>query len=181
MTRSIQPAAVKQFGKAPVLRDWDIASPGPSQILMKTEACGVCHTDRHAARGEFPAQPERPFIPGHEGIGRVAAVGAGVMSVKQGDRVGVPWLQPGEFAVPLFDLVSNCITLRGSFVGTRQDRVEALAFAANGQVQVDIELQPPSAINHLFDRLERGEVATHGVLDFRNRDAGSRPSSPRWS
>ena len=181
MTRTMQPTAVEQFGQAPVLREWDIASPGPGQILVKTEACGVCHTDRHAAPGEFPAQPERPFIPGHEGVGRVAVVGAGVMSVKQGDRVDVPWLQPGEFAVPPFDRVSNCITLRGSFVGARQDRVEALAFAATGQVQADTELQPLSAIKHVFDRLERGEVASHGVLDFRIGDVGNRPSSPRWS
>ena len=147
MTRSMQPAAVEQFGQAPVLRAWDIASPGPGQIPDKREACGVCHTDLHAARGEFPAQPERPFI----------------------------------LAVPLFDLVSNCITLRGSFVGTRQDMVEALAFAAGGQVQADIELQPLSAINHVFDRLGRGEVASRVVLDFTLGDAGDRPSSARWS
>ena len=89
--------------------------------------------------------------------------------------------QPGEFAVPLFDLVSNCITLRGSFVGTRQDMVEALAFATTGPVQADNELQTLSAINHIFDPLERGEVAMHVVLDSRNGDAGNRPSSARWS
>ena len=80
MTRTMQAAVVEQFGQALVLREWDIASPGPGQILVKTEACGVCHTDLHAARGEFPARPERPFTPGHEGVGRVTAVGAGVTS-----------------------------------------------------------------------------------------------------
>ena len=62
------------------------------QILVKTEACGVCHTDLHAAGGDWPLKPTLPFIPGHEGIGRVVAVGSGVTIVKEGDRVGVPWL-----------------------------------------------------------------------------------------
>lgn len=71
--------------------------------------------------------------------------------------VGLP---PGEFPVPLLDVVANCITIRGSFVGTRQDMAEALAFAA------DIELQPLSSINQIFDRLEHGDVASRVVLEF---------------
>ena len=88
----MQVAMVEGFGKALVLREWDIPMPGPGQILVKTEACGVCHTDLHAATGDWPLKPKLPFIPGHEAIGRVAAVGAGVTIVKEGDRVGVPWL-----------------------------------------------------------------------------------------
>ena len=67
--------------------------------------------------------------------------------------VGLP---PGEFPVPLFDVAANCITIRGSFVGTRQDMAAALAFAAEGKVKTDIELQPLSSINQVFDRLEHG-------------------------
>ena len=334
-------AVVEAFGKPLVLREWDTPTPGAGQILVKTEACGVCHTDLHAARGDWPVKPTPPFIPGHEGIGLVAAVGSGVTSVKEGDRVGVPWLYsacghcehclsawetvcasaqfggytvnggfadyiladpnyvaripkglsainaapiicagvttykgikeaatkpgdwmvisgagglghlaiqyakamglhvcavdiddsklthatlmgadatinarlpdavervkkatdggahgvlitapslaafkqgvamtrkrgtcvltglpPGEFEFPLFDVVVNCITVRGSFVGTRQDMAEALAFAAEGKVKADIELQPLSAVNQVLDRLERGEVAARVVLDF---------------
>src|SRR6185503_21198912 len=92
MTQKMQAAVVEQFGKPLVLREWDIPTPGPGQILVKTEACGVCHTDLHAANGDWPAKPTLPFIPGHEGIGRVVALGAGVTAVKEGDRVGVPWL-----------------------------------------------------------------------------------------
>ena len=66
----------------------------------------------------------------------------------------------------LFDVVANCITIRGSFVGTRQDMAEALAFAVGGKVKADIELQPLAAINQIFDRLERGDVASRVVLDF---------------
>jgi propanol-preferring alcohol dehydrogenase len=309
--------------------------------VVKTEACGVCHTDLHAACGDWPIKPTLPFIPGHEAIGLVTAVGSGVNIVKEGDRVGVPWLYsacghceyclkawetvcakaefggytrnggfaeyiladpnyvahvpaglapveaaplicaglttykgikesaakpgewiavsgigglghlavqyakamgllvcaididdgklahakrlgadlainakacdptatlkketgggahgvlitapsliafrqgvgmtrkrgtcvlvglpPGEFPVPLFDVVANCITIRGSFVGTRQDMVEALDFAVDGKVKADIELQPLSSINQVFERLEHGDVASRIVLDF---------------
>ena len=85
-------AVVEQFGKPLVLREWDVPTPAAGQILVKTEACGVCHTDLHAAKGDWPVKPTVPFIPGHEAIGIVAAVGSGVTIAKEGDRVGVPWL-----------------------------------------------------------------------------------------
>jgi len=337
----MQAAVVEAFGKPLSLQEWVVPSPGPGQILVKTEACGVCHTDLHAARGDWPVKPALPFIPGHEGIGLVVAIGAGVKGVKEGDRVGVPWLYsacghcehclsawesvcgeaefggytknggfadyiladpayvaripaglsarqaapiicagittykgikeadvrpgewiaisgagglghlaiqyakamglqvvavdiddgklehakqlgadlvvnatngdpadavragtnggahgvlitapsisafkqgvgmtrkrgtcvlvglpPGEFPVPLFNVVANCITIRGSFVGTRQDMAEALAFAAEGRVHADIEMQPLSAVNAILGRLDRGEVASRVVIDF---------------
>ena len=59
---------------------------------MKVAASGVCHTDLHAVHGDWPVKPSPPFIPGHEGVGHVVAVGAGVSHVKEGDRIGVPWL-----------------------------------------------------------------------------------------
>jgi propanol-preferring alcohol dehydrogenase len=341
MSAKMHAAVVEQFGKPLVFREYDIPTPGAGQILVKTEACGVCHTDLHAAKGDWPVKPAPPFTPGHEGIGRVAAVGAGVTVVKAGDRVGVPWLYsacghceycltawetvcakaefggytknggfaeyiiadpnyvahipagldpkqaaplicagittykglketeakagewvvvsgagglghlaiqyakvmglqvcavdiddgklahakklgadfvvnaktsdpvasvkkgtdggahgvlitapslsafkqgvgmtrkhgtcvlvglpPGEFPVPLFDVVANCITIRGSFVGNREDMAETLAFAAEGKVKADIELQPLSAINSVFERLEHGDVPSRVVLEF---------------
>ena len=63
-------------------------------------------------------------------------------------------------------MVANCITIRGSFVGTRQDMAEALAFAAEGKVKADIELQPLSSINDVMVRLESGKVASRVVIDF---------------
>ena len=77
--------------------------------------------------------------------------------------VGLP---PGDFPVPLFDVVANCITIRGSFVGNREDMAETLAFAAEGKIKADIELQPLSAINEIFGRLEHGKVAGRVVIDF---------------
>ena len=340
-TKTMQAAVVVEFGKPLAMQEWAIPVPGPGQILVKTEACGVCHTDLHAAKGDWPVKPTVPFIPGHEAIGIVVELGVGVTAVKEGDRVGVPWLYsacghceyclsawetvcadakfggytqnggfaeyiladpnyvahipkgldpkaaaplicagltsykgiketkakpgdwvaisgvgglghlaiqyakamglfvaavdiddgklahakklgadllvnakdcdaaeavnkgtdggahgvlitapsliafkqgvgmtrktgtcvlvglpPGEFPVPLFDVVANCITIRGSFVGTRQDMAEALAFAAAGKVKVDFELQPLSAINDVFERLEHGKVPSRVVLDY---------------
>ncbi len=85
-------AIVREFGAPLTIEEVTIPTPGPGEILVKFEATGVCHTDLHAARGDWPVKPSPPFIPGHEGVGYVAAVGAGVKRVKAGDRVGVPWL-----------------------------------------------------------------------------------------
>jgi len=73
MARKMHAAIVEHFGKPLLLQEWDIPTPGPGQILVKTEACGVCHTDLHAANGDWPLKPTLPFIPGHEAIGRVVA------------------------------------------------------------------------------------------------------------
>ena len=66
--------------------------PGPGQVLVRVEASGLCHTDIHAARGEWPVKPSPPFIPGHESVGLVEALGPGVSTISVGDRVAVPWL-----------------------------------------------------------------------------------------
>lgn len=341
MNNKMLAAVVEVFGQPLVMRHLDIPVPGPGMILIKVEACGVCHTDLHAAKGDWPLKPALPFTPGHEGIGIVVALGEGVTAVQKGERVGVPWLYsacghceyclqawetvcakaefggytrnggfaeyiladpeyvahipaglapceaapiicagvttykgikeadvrpgqwivisgvgglghlavqyakamglrvcavdiddrklahatqlgadavvnaksadpvaaviaatqggghgvlitapslgafkqgvamtrklgtcvlvglpPGEFPMALFDVVANCITVRGSFVGNRQDMAEALAFAAEGKVKADIELQPLSAINQVFERLEHGDVPSRVVIDF---------------
>jgi len=341
MTSKMMAAVVEEFGRPLVIREWDKPTAGPGQIVIKTEACGVCHTDLHAAKGDWPIKPTLPFIPGHEAIGLVIEVGAGVALVKEGDRIGVPWLYsacghceyclsawetvcpdaefggytrnggfaeyvladpkyvaripnglvpnqaaplicaglttykgikqtetrpgewiaisgcgglghlaiqyakamgllvcavdidegklalakelgadltlnarttdpaatlkketgggahgvlitapsliafkqgigmarkrgtcvlvglpPGEFPVPLFDVVANCITIRGSFVGNREDMAEALDFAVRGKVKADVELQPLSAINQIFNRLEHGDVAARVVITY---------------
>jgi propanol-preferring alcohol dehydrogenase len=64
----------------------------PGQVLVKVEASGLCHTDIHAARGDWPVKPSPPFIPGHEGVGIVDELGPGVTEVELGDRVAMPWL-----------------------------------------------------------------------------------------
>ena len=90
--KTMKAAVVHAFGKPLQMEEVPIPAPGPGQVLVKTEACGVCHTDVHAIDGDWPVKPKLPFIPGHEAVGYVAAVGAGENHVKEGDRVGVPWL-----------------------------------------------------------------------------------------
>lgn len=85
-------AVVHEFGKMLSVEEVPTPSPGPGQVLVKVEASGLCHTDIHAAGGDWPAKPTPPFIPGHEGVGIVERVGAGVTRVSEGDRVAIPWL-----------------------------------------------------------------------------------------
>ena len=65
--------------------------PGPGEIRVKVAACGVCRTDLHVLDGELP-EPMVPIIPGHEIVGRIDLLGAGVTDLKLGERVGIPWL-----------------------------------------------------------------------------------------
>ncbi|KZR59806.1 alcohol dehydrogenase AdhP [Bacillus badius] len=85
-------AVVNEFKQDLEVKDVSKPKPGPGEALVKIEACGVCHTDLHAAHGDWPVKPKLPLIPGHEGVGVVEEVGEGVTSLKVGDRVGIPWL-----------------------------------------------------------------------------------------
>ena len=92
MDNVMKAAVVRAFDQPLQIEEVPVPRPAAGDVLVKIEACGVCHTDLHAAEGDWPVKPNPPFIPGHEGVGFVAAVGAGVTHVKEGDRVGIPWL-----------------------------------------------------------------------------------------
>ncbi|OEH91323.1 alcohol dehydrogenase AdhP [Bacillus solimangrovi] len=85
-------AVVNQFKEQLEIKDVPKPEVKPHQILVRIHACGVCHTDLHAAHGDWPVKPKLPLIPGHEGAGTIEHVGEGVTHLKVGDRVGVPWL-----------------------------------------------------------------------------------------
>jgi len=85
-------AVVHGFGQPLVIEERPVPEPGPGQVVVRMEASGLCHTDIHAANGDWPVKPAVPFIPGHEGVGVVTAVGEGVTSPAAGTRVAVPWL-----------------------------------------------------------------------------------------
>jgi len=85
-------AVVKRFSEPLVIEERPIPEPGRGQIRVHIEASGVCHTDIHAARGDWPVKPTLPLVPGHEGVGLVDALGEGVTRVKIGQRVAIPWL-----------------------------------------------------------------------------------------
>jgi propanol-preferring alcohol dehydrogenase len=341
MQTTMKAAVVHALGKPLVIEDVPVPTPGPGEILVKVKACGVCHTDLHAASGDWPVKPTPPFIPGHEAVGLVAALGPDVTDFKIGDAVGVAWLHdaclrceycetgwetlcehqhntgynvnggfaeyviasaafaarlpdgvdfaaiapilcagvttykglketearpgewvvisgvgglghvaiqyakamglkaigldiaedklklalsagaeqavnaldldavervrditgggahgilvtavstpafaqalhmvrrngtvslvglpPGEFPIPIFDVVLKRITVRGSIVGTRRDLDEAVAFAAEGKVRAEITKAPLADINTIFERLKAGTIDGRMVLDF---------------
>lgn len=85
-------AVVNDFTKALVIADTTKPVPGPGEVLVKVETAGLCHTDIHAAHGDWPVKPTLPLIPGHEGVGIVEEVGPGVTTPRVGDRVAMPWL-----------------------------------------------------------------------------------------
>lgn len=85
-------AVVESFGQALRVREVDRPEPGLGQVLVRIESSGLCHTDIHAAHGDWPVKPSLPLIPGHEGVGRVETLGEGVTNLQVGDRVALPWL-----------------------------------------------------------------------------------------
>jgi propanol-preferring alcohol dehydrogenase len=85
-------AVVPQLGAPLEIRDLPVPTPGPGQVLVRIEASGLCHTDIHAARGDWPVKPKMPLVPGHEGVGKVVELGPDVDHIAVGDRVALPWL-----------------------------------------------------------------------------------------
>ncbi|MGC9543505.1 zinc-dependent alcohol dehydrogenase [Streptomyces sp. UG1] len=85
-------AVVRAFGEPLVIEERPDPEPGPGQVRIRVEASGLCHTDIHAAHGDWPVKPNPPFVPGHEGVGLVEKLGDGVTHLAVGWRVAVPWL-----------------------------------------------------------------------------------------
>lgn len=92
MKKAMKAAVVPELGSSLAIQEVPVPVPSPGQVLVEIRATGVCHTDLHAARGDWPVKPQPPFIPGHEGAGIVSALGAGVKGLRVGDRVGIAWL-----------------------------------------------------------------------------------------
>jgi propanol-preferring alcohol dehydrogenase len=85
-------AVVTAHDRPLTVEDREIPMPGAGEILVRMETSGLCHTDIHAAHGDWPIKPHLPFVPGHEGIGIVVGHGPGVTSPRLGQRVAIPWL-----------------------------------------------------------------------------------------
>jgi propanol-preferring alcohol dehydrogenase len=90
-TIAMRAMVLERVGEPLVLRELAVPVPGPGEIQLAVEACGVCRTDLHVVDGELP-DPKLPLVPGHQIVGTVSALGAGVTGFALGDRVGVPWL-----------------------------------------------------------------------------------------
>lgn len=89
---TMRAAVVPALGAPLEIREVPVPEPGPGQVLVRMQASGICHTDIHAARGDWPVRPQPPFVPGHEGVGVVERVGPGPAVRRPGDRVAIAWL-----------------------------------------------------------------------------------------
>ncbi|HSS66987.1 MAG TPA: zinc-dependent alcohol dehydrogenase [Nocardioidaceae bacterium] len=85
-------AVVTAFDQPLEILDVPVQTPSAGEVLVKIEASGLCHTDIHAARGDWPVKPKPPFVPGHEGVGVIERIGVGVTNRHLGERVAIPWL-----------------------------------------------------------------------------------------
>jgi len=85
-------AVVTDFHSPLQMQDLPIPEPGAGEVLVRIETSGLCHTDIHAAHGDWPVKPTPPFIPGHEGVGRIEKLGTGVSTRAIRDRVAIAWL-----------------------------------------------------------------------------------------
>lgn len=146
--KSMKAAVVREFGKPLVIEEVKTPEPGPGEIQVKIEACGVCHTDLHAAHGDWPVRPNPPFIPGHEGVGFVSGVGAGVTHMKEGDRVGVPWL---------YSACGHCDHCMGGWE-TLCESQRNTGYSVNGGF-AEYAIADPNYVGHLPDNIPFVEIA----------------------
>ncbi|SDB57300.1 zinc-dependent alcohol dehydrogenase [Belnapia rosea] len=148
MAGMMRAAVVREFGQPLLIEERPIPQPGPGQILVRLQATGVCHTDLHAARGDWPVKPKLPFIPGHEGVGYVAACGPGVARLREGDRVGIPWLHSACGYCP------HCRTGWETLCGTQTNT----GYSVDGSF-AEYALADPNYVGLLPEGLEMGPAA----------------------
>ncbi|MBA2963803.1 MULTISPECIES: alcohol dehydrogenase AdhP [Ramlibacter] len=141
-------AVVHSFRQPLVIEEVPVPEVPRNRVLVKVAASGVCHTDLHAADGDWPVKPSLPFIPGHEGVGHVSAVGADVKNVREGDRVGVPWLHTScghcEFCITGWE--------------TLCDQQQMTGYTVNGGY-ADYVLADPGYVGHLPSNVGFTEIA----------------------
>jgi len=148
MAKTMKAAVVHTFGKPLAIEEVAIPEVAPGKILVRIEASGVCHTDLHAAEGDWPVKPALPFIPGHEGVGSVAAVGAGVAGVREGDRVGVPWLHTA---------CGHCVHCVSGWE-TLCESQQNTGYSVNGGF-AEYVLADPDYVGHVPDRVDAAAAA----------------------
>ena len=148
MAKTMKAAVVREFGKPLTIDEVPIPLPGDGQIQVAIQASGVCHTDLHAAEGDWPVKPNPPFIPGHEGVGFVSAVGKGVKHVKEGDRVGIPWL---------YTACGHCVHCLGGWETLCEEQLNT-GYSVNGGF-ADYVVADPNFVGHLPKNIEFNEIA----------------------
>lgn len=148
MAKTMKAAVVREFGKPLSIDEVPVPEPGEGEIQVRIHASGVCHTDLHAAEGDWPVKPNPPFIPGHEGVGFVSAVGKGVRHVKEGDRVGVPWL---------YNACGHCKHCLGGWETLCTDQKNT-GYSVNGGF-ADYVIADPNYVGHLPSNVPFADIA----------------------
>lgn len=148
MSNKMKAAVLHEFGQPLQIEEVDIPTPGAGQIVVKMQASGVCHTDLHAVEGDWPVKPSPPFIPGHEGVGLVTAVGDNVEHIKEGDRVGVPWL---------YTACGHCTHCLGGWE-TLCEKQENTGYSVNGSF-AEYVLADANYVGHIPDSVDSVEIA----------------------
>lgn len=148
MAKTMKAAVVRLFGKPLTIDEVPIPEPGPGMVQVAIKASGVCHTDLHAAQGDWPVKPNPPFIPGHEGVGYVSAVGRDVKHVKEGDRVGVPWL---------YTACGHCHHCLGGWETLCESQLNT-GYSVNGGF-AEYVVADPNYVGHLPKNIEFAEIA----------------------
>lgn len=146
--KMMKAAVVHKFGEPLRIESVPVPEMPDDQILVNIVSSGVCHTDLHAADGDWPVKPTLPFIPGHEGVGYVAQVGKRVKGVKEGDRVGVPWLHTA------CGCCEHCLTGWETLCDSQQ----MTGYTVNGGY-AEYALADPAYVGKIADNLEFDAVA----------------------
>jgi alcohol dehydrogenase, propanol-preferring len=144
----MQAMVLKKIGAALEWTDLADRQPGPGEIRVKVSACGVCRSDLHVVDGELP-HPQVPIIPGHEIVGRIDSIGAGLKGLQVGERVGIPWLGHTCGVCPYCIEHRENLCDRPLFTGFTRDGGFATATIADarfafplGEVGEDVSLAP---------------------------------------
>jgi propanol-preferring alcohol dehydrogenase len=144
----MQAMVLKKVGAALEWTELPDRQPGPGEIRVKVAACGVCRTDLHVVDGELQ-NPRVPITPGHEIVGRIDAIGAGVEGLSMGERVGIPWLGHTCGVCPYCVAHQENLCDRPLFTGYTRDGGFATATVADaryafplGEVGTDVALAP---------------------------------------
>lgn len=144
MLKKMKAAVVHEFGAPLVIEEVEIPTPGSQDVLVKMYTTGVCHTDLHAACGDWPVKPNLPLIPGHEGVGEIVEIGNEVKHLKVGDVVGIPWLHSacGYCEYCLTGRETLCLQQQNSGYSVNGSFAEYAIMDANYTVIVPKEIDP---------------------------------------
>ena len=168
MPRTMEAAVLRQLRGKLRIEELPVPRPGPDEVLIRIAACGVCHSDVHAVDGDWTPRPMLPLIPGHEAAGHVAGRGRNVKSLKEGDRVGVPWM---------FSACGACeLCLEGYETVCAQG--QATGYTVPGGY-AEYMVAPAAYVGRIPDGLDLAEAAPvlcAGVTTYRGlRRSGARP------